>query len=310
MLITVSAPAKINLFLDIIGKRPDGYHEIQSIVAPVSTHDNITLEETDGEIETVASNDILFPGIPWTTPLCCPQENLTTRAAHLLRDLTGCSKGVRITIEKHVPVNGGMGGGSSDAAATLRGLNRLWQTNMGVGQLMELGSKLGCDIPALVHGGFVRMEGRGERVTGIKGAPVKPMWILLINPGFGVSTADIYGRYQRTEKIRSTGPGFNEIVRSLQQGKIEDVAANVFNALETAVFFKYPLLRMLRDSLLAAGATAALLSGSGATLFALGQNRAHLEDIAARVRTALACPLWMDLATMAGKGCESDCPMV
>ena len=299
MRITVSAPAKINLFLDVIGKRPDAYHEIRSIVAPVSIQDRITLEETDGEIETIADSELHFPGIPWKMPLCRPHENLTTRAAHLLREATGCSKGARITIEKHVPVNGGMGGGSSDAAATLRGLNRLWRTGLGVERLMELGARLGCDIPALVHGGMVRMEGRGERVTGIIGEPAQTIWFLLVNPGFGVSTADIYGRYQRTEKNHSTGQGFNEIVLRLQQGRIEEIASFLFNSLEAVVFSKYPLLCMLRDQLLAAGATAALLSGSGATLFALGQSRAHLEDIAARVRTAMGCPLWMMPATVA-----------
>ncbi|NLE68032.1 MAG: 4-(cytidine 5'-diphospho)-2-C-methyl-D-erythritol kinase [Lentisphaerae bacterium] len=302
MKITVSAPAKINLFLDVLGKRPDGFHEIRSILAPVTLQDRITIEETDGAIETVADSALRFPGIPWKTNMCASRDNLATRAALLLREATGCSKGARITIEKRVPVNGGLGGGSSDAAATLRGLNTLWRTGLGLERLMELGSQLGCDIPALVHGGIVTMGGRGELITGIAAKPAQPLWFLLVNPGFGVSTADIYGRFQRREKNRSTGRSFNEIVRSFQQGKMEDVAAGAFNALEEAVFLKYPLLRMLKDSLLAAGAPAALLSGSGATLFAIGRNRGQLEHLAARVRKDLGCPLWMEPATVADNG--------
>ena len=296
---TIPAPAKINLFLDVIGKRPDGFHDIRSILAPVSTRDIITIEETNGTIETVADSELFFSGIPWKTVMCSPQENLTTRAALLLQKATGCSKGARITIEKHVPITGGLGGGSSDAAATLRGLNKLWGTGLGGEHLMELGSRLGCDIPALVHGGIVAMEGRGERVSRVAVDPSRKLWFLLVNPGFGVSTADIYGRYQRSEKNHSTARGFNEIVQSLQQGKMEDMAAGTFNALEEVVFFKYPLLRMLRDRLRDAGAIAVLLSGSGATLFALGRNREQLENIAARVRKDMDCPLWMETATVA-----------
>ena len=153
----ILAPAKINLFLDVLGKRPDGYHNIKSIVLPVSVYDRVVLEnQTDG-IETVAAGDIQFPGIPWAISLCRPDDNLTTRAARLLKEATGHHGGVRITLEKSIPIGAGLGGGSSDAAAVLKGLNALWKTGLSQDRLISLGKRLGCDIPALIHGGSLCM---------------------------------------------------------------------------------------------------------------------------------------------------------
>jgi len=148
----IKAPAKVNLFLDVLGKRDDGYHEIRSLLLPVSLFDQLILENTPGRIETVTKSQMYLKGIPWPVSMGSLDDNLATRAARLLKETTGIRCGARIILEKHIPIAGGMGGGSSDAAAVLKGLNTLWSTGLSQNELMALGAKLGCDIPALVHG--------------------------------------------------------------------------------------------------------------------------------------------------------------
>ena len=164
----IKTPAKINLFLDILGKRPDGYHNIKSVVVPVALYDQIILENSPESIETVAEHAIRLPGIPWTMAMCRSEDNLATRAARLLKEVTGHPGGVRITLEKNIPIGAGLGGGSSNAAAVLKGLNTLWQTGLSRDQLISLGIRLGCDIPALIQGGGLCMEGVGERLTPLR----------------------------------------------------------------------------------------------------------------------------------------------
>ena len=161
--LSVVTPAKINLFLDILGRREDGYHVLRSIVMPISLCDRLTLEATDGIIETRVS----LKHLPWEDRGLSedPNSNLATRAARLLKEATGYPGGVRIDLEKYVPIGGGLGGGSADAAGALVGLNQLWGTGLSREDLMRLGVRLGCDVPALVHGGGVCMEGAGDRVS-------------------------------------------------------------------------------------------------------------------------------------------------
>ncbi len=290
--LTIKAPAKINLFLDVLGKRTDGYHEIKSLVMPVSLFDRITLEATPALVETVAARSILFSGIPWPFSMGARTNNLTTRAAMLLKKTTGYRGGVRIRLEKHIPIGGGMGGGSSDAAAVLTGLNKLWDTGLAKNELMALGAQLGCDIPALVHGGTIEITGRGELIRTVRRAVSPARWLLLVNPGICISTCDIYSRYKPGLTSKSTRAKFHSILRGLEKGSLDCISAGLFNALQNTVYRKYPLLNIIHNELEKATPKGVLLSGSGATVFALVENRSQGRRLQTRIQSALDCPLW------------------
>jgi 4-diphosphocytidyl-2-C-methyl-D-erythritol kinase len=288
----IKAPAKINLFLDVLGKRADDYHEIKSLVLPVSLFDRIRLEAAPAGIVTVANSLTYFQGIPWPISMGPMEDNLTTRAAMLLKQTTGYRSGARIRIEKHIPIGGGMGGGSSDAAAVLKGLNTLWNTGLSTEELMVLGSQLGCDIPALVHGGPLEINGRGERIRPVRRTVQPALWLVLVNPGICVSTGDIYARYRTSLTAPPTKGNFLSVLRGLEEGSLDRISAGLFNALQPTVYRKYPLLEIMHNELEKAGAKGVLLSGSGSTVFALAHNRAQGCKLATRIRAALDCPLW------------------
>ena len=288
----IQAPAKINVFLDILGKRPDGYHNIKSIVLPVSLYDRVVLENRPDGIETVAAHDIRLPGIPWAMSWCRPEDNLATRAARLLKEATGHAGGVRIVLEKSIPVGAGLGGGSSDAAAVLKGLNTLWETGLSQDQLITLGVRLGCDIPALIHGGSLCMEGLGEQITPVHCHAQNHLWLLLVYPGFAISTTDIYARYEAGLTSTPAADKFHEVVSGLEQGVSAQVAAGFYNALQPAVLHKYPLLGLIKNKLADAGALGVQLTGSGSTLYALVHDSDHGHAVEKRLRETIECPAW------------------
>ncbi len=292
----IKAPAKINLFLDILGKRPDGYHNIKSIVLPVSVYDRVVLENQPNAIEIIVDNNLKLPGISWTMAMCRPEENLATRAARLLQEVTGHPGGVRIMLEKNIPMGAGLGGGSSDAAAVLKGLNTLWQTGLNQDRLISLGARLGCDIPALIQGGSLCMEGTGEQLTALRRNKQKPLWLLLVYPGFAVSTSDIYARY-KTDLTSAPPPDkFHQVVSGLEEGVTEMVAAGLFNALQATVFQKYPVLALIKNKLESAGALGIQLTGSGSTLYALVSDADHGFALEKQLHQTIGCPAWTCVA--------------
>lgn len=289
--IEVKAPAKINLFLEVLGERPDGYHGIRSVIVPVSLHDTIVIEETRGPVGTTMDLSA-FPGID---PRILPgsAENVATKAALALRKAAGCRKGAAIHIVKRIPVCGGMGGGSSDAAAVLRGLNELWGTGFSVGDMLKIGAGLGSDMPAMIHGGPVLIEGRGEKVRGISvnAAPAAgSWWVLLVNPLFGVSTRDICSRYS---KVLTSPPGtLKRTICAVERWDRDAVCGGLFNSLEKTVFAKYPLISMIAERMRDDGSAGVLLSGSGASVFALAESRAHASGIGRGIGRAFGSSLW------------------
>ncbi len=294
------AHAKINLFLEVLGRRADGYHDIQSIVVPVSLFDTLTLERTPAGIETVFDPAGEFSAD--SIGLRAPAANLTTRAALALQAQTGYTGGARITLTKRIPAGGGMGGGSADAAAVLRGLNTLWGLELDGATLARIGAGLGCDIPALLQGGAVRMEGVGERVSPIPldgAARVREWWVVLVNPGFSILTADVYARYRA---LTSPPIPYMSMVCAFKEGDWDRVAGGLFNSLEATVFRKYPLAEVVADALRQAGASGVLLSGSGASVFGLVAGRAEAEAVAGRVRARLDAALWVRVARLLPDG--------
>lgn len=306
MTTTIRIPAKINLFLDVLGKRTDGYHDILSIVLPVSLYDTLVLEPLDHDVETIVDRPPEANGVCWEQLMGKPEDNLATRAALGLRKVAGTARGVRIHLRKNIPIGGGLGGGSADAAAVLAGLNRLWNTGLSQSALMELGGSFGCDIPAFLHGGPVVMEGRGERITPIPVAP-SPFWFVLVNPGFGVSTSDIYSRFTGGLTSGRRPSKFQTLLSGLKEGALTAVSEGLFNALENTVFVKYPLLEMIADDLRKAGALGVLLTGTGSTVFALAKDQRHADQLADRIRDGRESPLWCRVARSVN---GVHCPMV
>ena len=288
--VIVRAPAKVNLTLEVFGKRADGYHDLRSLVVPIALYDTLTLSKTGGDIEVECTTSGLPGGNGRMLPAA--SDNLAARAAVLLREAAGYRGGARIVINKEIPLGGGMGGGSADAAWTLRGLNALWRTGLTVDQLMELGSRLGSDIPAMVYGKAVCMEGRGERITPVacRWPPGMEWWIVVTNPGFNVPTGDVYRRFRTG--LTSCGEIFINARFALERGELKPACAGLVNSLEAPVFEKYPLLGMIAERLKSAGASGVLLSGSGASVFALAANRDEALAIESQVKRGTGAWLW------------------
>lgn len=270
MMWTEKAQAKINLTLDVLGKRPDGYHEVEMVMQTVDLSDHLTFTETERD-EIVLS--CTAPYIP------LDQRNLVYQAALLVKQTYGVHKGIRIHIDKRIPVAAGLAGGSSDAAATLRGINRVWNLGQTLDQLAELGAKIGSDVPFCIYGGTAIARGRGEQIEHLP--KVAPTWVVLVKPPIAVSTADVYGRL-RLKEIEQH-PDTQSMVAALQTGDVREISARLGNVLESVTFKMHPEVERLKQQLLKFGAQGALMSGSGPTVFALVDR----ETKATRIYNAL-----------------------
>lgn len=287
--IVIEAPAKINLYLEVLGVREDGYHDIRSVVAPVSLYDILHMEDSDGHVETITdiSPELINMDGGWSR---ASDDNIVTAAVYQMKKETGYAGGVRIRIEKNIPVGGGLGGGSADAAAALRGLNSLWGLDLPVERLQEIGARLGCDVPGLVHGGWVCIEGLGERVTPLDIANNDELWLVIVNPCFPVSTGDIYSRC--SSGLTSGAIPFSSMCSRLKERSLAGVSGALFNGLQETVFEKYPAIEIVAENLHGAGATGVLVSGSGASVFGLARDEGHAHDIDERVRGGSGVPVW------------------
>jgi 4-diphosphocytidyl-2-C-methyl-D-erythritol kinase len=284
--LAVEAPAKVNLTLRVVGVRPDGYHDLESVVAAVGLFDRLRIEPADG-LDLVCGDAAVPPG----------DENLVMKAARLLRESCGTRQGARVYLEKHIPAGRGFGGGSSDAAAALAGLNALWQCGRTPAELAALGARLGSDVPLFFSSPVAVMRGRGERIEPVDAQP--PWWLTLAWPGYGNPTADVYAAYDRlgqkrcqepydlSEKVPDTfsDPGATEILKRLE-GPARQAAAFLVNDLEPAARTLRPGASGVRALLERAGAAAVGMTGSGSAYFALADTEAEARSLADAVRTA------------------------
>ncbi len=281
------APAKVNLFLDVHRRRADGYHDLRSVICPIALCDRVELTPRD---DGVISCEMTGEQAP-SAGLLPESDNLAYRAALALREATGVTAGVHIQIEKWIPAGAGMGGGSADAAAVLRGLNQLWETQLVVPELCAIGLTLGCDVPAMIHGCAVRVEGIGEQVEPIPltAAPRRD-WLVLANPRVPVSTVDIYTRYS---KVLTSDEGIYRNMASVLAGEpVGRPVLPVFNSLQDTVFRKYPLIEMLAATLLETGACGVLVSGSGGTVFGFAHDRSHADVLRDRLDDQYGEAVW------------------
>ncbi|CEG21139.1 4-diphosphocytidyl-2-C-methyl-D-erythritol kinase [Planococcus massiliensis] len=260
----VKAPAKINLTLDVLHKRPDNYHEIEMIMTTVDLADRIGLKATESGIH-IESADRFVPN---------DSRNLAYQAAQLLKEKFHIKSGVIISLDKQIPVAAGLAGGSSDAAATLKGLNQLWQLNLSLDELAELGAQIGSDVSFCVYGGTALAKGRGEIIQEL---PTPPnCWVILAKPTIGVSTADVYGAF---DFAKAEHPNTQEMIRALETGDYQAMCDNLGNALESVTLNLYPEVAQIKEQMKKFGADAVLMSGSGPTVFGLVHQEARIPRI-------------------------------
>ncbi|PLR93309.1 4-(cytidine 5'-diphospho)-2-C-methyl-D-erythritol kinase [Bacillus sp. T33-2] len=265
MKLLVKAPAKINLSLDVLHKRPDGYHEVEMIMTTIDLADRIELELLEQDAILINSHNRFVPD---------DQRNLAYQAARLLKERFNIDKGVSITIEKAIPVAAGLAGGSSDAAAALRGLNKLWNLGLSMDELAQLGSEIGSDVSFCVYGGTALAKGRGELIAELPPPPT--CWVVLAKPFIGVSTAEVYRRLD----VNGIGhPDINRMISAIKTNDFEGVCSSVGNVLEDVTLSLYPEVAQIKEQMKRFGADAVLMSGSGPTVFSLVKHDSRMHRI-------------------------------
>ncbi|MCL6637518.1 MAG: 4-(cytidine 5'-diphospho)-2-C-methyl-D-erythritol kinase [Alicyclobacillus sp.] len=262
--------AKINLSLDVLGRRPDGYHEVDMVMQTVDLADLVFLEDNPDEDITL---EVQATHVPQD------ERNLAYAAARLFRERSGVRRGVHIRLDKHIPVAAGLAGGSADAAAVLRGLNRLWGTGLSLDQLAEWGASIGSDVPFCVYQGCARVRGRGEQVQPFQHG--LRLWTVLVRPPVFVSTADVY--HALTERDFVSQPRSAAVMRALRDDDWLALRGAVHNSMAAAARRLYPEIESFHSRVEEAAQVPFFMSGSGPTLFALLPAESH----ARRVRNAL-----------------------
>jgi 4-diphosphocytidyl-2-C-methyl-D-erythritol kinase len=251
----LEAPAKVNLTLDILGKRTDGYHELATVMHQINLVDRINLKRGGTELR-VSSNSAFIP---------VDEENLAYKAAQLIFEKFAVREGLQIYIEKNIPVGAGLAGGSTDAATVLYGINHLFGLGMGLETLLDLGARIGSDVPFCLLGGTALACGRGEILTPLTEGP--PLHMVLVKPDFQISTREVYQAF-RLEKVNKS-PDNPAFLAAWRNYDIINVAQEMNNVLETVSIEEHPEIALIKQQLLASGALNALMSGSGPTVFGL-----------------------------------------
>ena len=250
----IKAYGKVNISLDVVGKREDGYHLLSMIMQNIDLYDEIEVEKQECGI-ILECNKSYVP---------VDNRNLAYKAAEIFKERYDIVDGVKINIEKNIPVSAGLAGGSTDAAAVLKVMNKLFNVNATEEELMELGLKLGADIPYCIHGGTALCEGIGEIITPIK--PFRDKIVVLVKPAFGVSTKEVYKNFN-LEKVKQH-PKTAEIINAIENDDLNFVASNMKNLLENVTLRKHKILIKIKEEMNACGAINSMMSGSGPTFFA------------------------------------------
>ena len=268
--IRLKARAKINLGLDVLGKREDGYHEVRMVMQTIGIYDRLILTKIPEEEIRITSNLAFLP---------VNENNLIYKAIKLLKDEYHFPGGISVDLNKFIPVAAGMAGGSTDAASTLFGVNRLFGLNLSMGKMMELGVRLGADVPYCVMRGTALAEGIGEKLTRI--TPVPHMWILIAKPQINVSTRLVY------EQLDMGGiqkhPDIDGIIRAIEAQDVVRIAQSMGNVLENVTVPLYPVIETIKQDMLSHGAINAMMSGSGPTVFGIFPDE----------QTTLACQAFL-----------------
>lgn len=272
--VTLQAYAKINLGLDVLRKRPDGYHEVKMIMQSISLADTLELKKLPEE--TIR----LINGAEQDNPeVKMDKTNLIYRAIDLIKQKYAISEGIEAVLTKRIPVAAGMAGGSTDAAAALKGMNQLFALGLSEQELCELGVTLGADIPYCIMGGTALSEGIGERLTPLP--PMPECWILIAKPPISVSTGFVYGNLKANEL--TVHPDIDGMTEAIQHNDLHGITSRLGNVLETVTIPAHPEIAVIKDRMLDYGAMQALMSGSGPTVFGIFAE----EEQAAEAGTAI-----------------------
>ncbi|QQY79900.1 4-diphosphocytidyl-2-C-methyl-D-erythritol kinase [Keratinibaculum paraultunense] len=260
--IILNSYGKINLALDVLYKRDDGYHEIKTIMQQIDLKDTIMLRDIDEGI-IIESNQ---KGVPLDS------TNLVYKAWEEMVKKTGINRGIHITIDKNIPIAAGLAGGSSNAAATIKGLNTLWELNLSQEELMEIGVTIGADVPFCIQGGTAYAQGIGEKLTPLNKFSNK--LVLLANIDVSIPTAYVYESLNLDAKDNKKD--INKLIEYIQKDNLPLLAQNMFNVMEKVVVSKYPILEKIKRTMMEHGALGSLMSGSGPTVFGLFDNESKL----------------------------------
>jgi 4-diphosphocytidyl-2-C-methyl-D-erythritol kinase len=275
---------KVNLLLNILARRDDGFHALETVMHPVSVYDRLIITTAEKGIHLIC-NDPILP---------TDSRNLVYQAAARYLEAANIETGVSLNLEKRIPLSAGLGGGSANAATTLLGLNEIFDSPLAPAHLQKLAAALGSDVPFFLQTNPALATGRGEQIQ-----PLEPFvalqgaYLLLIHPGFGISTAWSYGQLPRFPSALHGKPGrAQKLISILEEPNLQNVGAALYNSLESPAFEKYPLLALFKEFFLEHGAEAALMSGSGSSIFAIARNKSKAEDLGEKFKARFGDRNW------------------
>lgn len=270
---SLKALAKINLGLDVLGRRENGYHDVRMVMQTIYLYDNITLQKIETPEIQLKTNLHFLP---------LDDKNIAYKAAKMLMDEFGLEGGIRITLDKHIPVAAGLAGGSSNAAAVLVGMNRMYELGLSEQDLMDRGVKLGADVPYCIMRGTVLAEGIGEILTPL--SPLPKCYVLVAKPAISVSTKTVYEKLDSHEI--EDHPDIDGILAGLEEGDLTKVASSMGNVLERVTIDDYPIIEDIKDVMKNNGALNAMMSGSGPTVFGIYDDKKLAKEAQQKIRKA------------------------
>lgn len=265
MEIIEKAPAKINLGLDVLGKRPDGLHELSMVMASVDLSDHLTLRTLPEDIIALETNKAFLP---------TDKKNHVYEALDLVKKRFKIDEGVQVEIKKNIPVAAGLGGGSTDSAAALRAANRLWNLGLSIEELAALGAEVGSDVPYCVYSQTALVEGFGEKIQLLPSMP--QCWVVLVKPRMSVSTRTVFAQVEMDELHH---PDIPRLVRSIETQDYWEMTKCLGNSLEAVTIKRHPIVQKIKDQMIKFGADAALMSGSGPTVYALCHKYSRAQRV-------------------------------
>lgn len=259
----LKAYAKINLFLDVIGKRMDGYHDLKMIMQSIDLWDEVDVEKTDEGIELICDND----------NLPTDKRNIAYKAAELFINTYNINSGVKIKIKKNIPIEAGLAGGSTDGAAVIKILNAMFNKSLSKEEMISLGRKIGADVPFCIVGGTAQCEGIGEIIKPLK--PLVDCILVLIKPNFGVSTKEVFNKIDNKSYVH---PGIDEILKGIDEGNLNRIGVNLNNVLEQVTIEQNAIIADIKEMIKEKGSVGTLMSGSGPTVYGIFDDLHKAEN--------------------------------
>jgi len=284
MTLVKQSPCKVNLLLNVLGRRADGFHELETLMHPVQLHDELGFSRGGRGIELTCNLASLPTG----------SQNLVYRAAEAFLKEAGVKEGIRLKLEKRIPLAAGLGGGSGNAALTLVGLNELFGTPLAPAKIFELAKGLGSDVPFFLQERPALATGRGENIQSLDFFPaLRGKSFLLVHPGFGIASAWAYQQLKRFPEALNGRPGrAQKLIELLRENDLSAVGAQFYNSLEAPALEKFPLLALFQEFFRDNGAQATLMSGSGSTTFAITESLAASAELLEKFRTRFGSSSW------------------